>query len=185
LADACAGDHAAVADQHELGETKSMAEFVDLGSDGFGVSGVAGEYFDGDGATLGVGEQAKDDLRVSGLTVAGVTEFGQRTMAAFEISGSQVIEHQAAVGKVAFGQLLLDARLPWQQPVHGLVEFSLVGGIDLEQLAETAVESVGVKTASGGEFGGRVEDAGEDHGEDEIALAAGTRIEDGIQLEVA
>ncbi len=30
LADACAGDHAAVADQYDLGETKSMAEFVDL-----------------------------------------------------------------------------------------------------------------------------------------------------------
>ncbi len=131
---------------------------------------------------MGVGEQAKDDLRVRGFAVAGVTELGERAMAAFEISRGQVIEHQAAVGELALGQLLLDARLSWQQPVHGLVEFGLIGGIDLEQLAETAAESVGVKSASGGEFGSRVEDAGDDHGEDEIAVAAGTRVEDGIEM---
>jgi len=66
-----------------------------------------------------------------------------------------------------------------------LIEFGLIGRVYLEQLAETAVERVGVKSASGGEFGGRVEDAGDDHGEDEIALTAGNRVEDGIELEVA
>lgn len=106
-------------------------------------------------------------------------------MAAFEIGRGQVIEDQGAVGEVAFGQFLLDARLSWEEPVHGLVEFVLVGGIEMEQLAETAEESVGVKSASGGKFGSWIEDAGDDHGEDEIAVAGGKRVEDGIELEVA
>jgi len=55
----------------------------------------------------------------------------------------------------------------------------------MEQFAETAVESIGVKAASGGELRGGVEDAGGDHGDDEIAMAAGNRIEDGIELEIA
>ena len=41
-----------------------------------------------------------------------------------------------------------------------------------------------MKAASGGEFGGRLDDARHDHGDDEVALPAGGRIEDGIQLQV-
>ncbi len=47
------------------------------------------------------------------------------------------------------------------------------------------MESVGVKAASGGEFGSRIEDTGDDHGEHEIAGPAGLRVEDGIEVEVA
>ena len=106
-------------------------------------------------------------------------------MAAFEISGSQIVEHQATAGEMAFGEFLLDAGLSREQPVHGLVELGFIGGIDPEQLAETGVESGGVKAASGGEFGSRVEDSSDDHGQDEIAVAAGNRVEDGIELQVA
>lgn len=45
---------------------------------------------------------------------------------------------------MSFGQLLLDARLERERPVHGLVEFGLVGGVQLQPFAETAVERVGV-----------------------------------------
>ena len=55
----------------------------------------------------------------------------------------------------------------------------------MEDLTETVVEGVAVKPASSGEFGSRLDDAGNDHGDDEIALAAGKRIEDGIQMQVA
>jgi hypothetical protein len=55
----------------------------------------------------------------------------------------------------------------------------------MQQLAETAVQSIGMKSASGGEFGCGVENAGDDHGQDEVAGAAGKRIEDGVELEVA
>jgi len=58
-----------------------------------------------------------------------MTEFGQRTVAPFEVSGGQIIEHQAALGEMAFGKGLLDARLQREQPVHRLVEFRFIGGI--------------------------------------------------------
>jgi hypothetical protein len=106
-----------------------MAQFIDLGCDGFGVSRIAGKNFDGDRASGGVGEEPKDDLQRAGFVVSRVTEFGQRTVAPFEVSGGQIIEHEAALGEMEFGKGLLDARLLREQPVHSLVKFGLIGGI--------------------------------------------------------
>src|SRR5450432_2180356 len=86
---------------------------------------------------------------------------------------------------MTFGQFLFDAWLARQQPVHRLVEFSFVSGIEMEKIAEAAVECVGVESTSGGKFGGWIEDASGDHGDDEISRAARKRIENGIQLEIA
>src|SRR5450432_2817136 len=86
---------------------------------------------------------------------------------------------------MTFGQLLFDAWLARQQPIHGVVEFAFLSGIEMEKIAEAAVECVGVESTSGSKFGGRIEDAGRDHSDDEIAWAAGSRIENGIQLEIA
>ena len=55
----------------------------------------------------------------------------------------------------------------------------------MEHFAETVVEGIAMKPASGSQLGGRLDDAGNDHGDDEIALTAGSRVEDGIQLQVA
>ena len=106
-----------------------MAQFIDLGGDGFGIGSIAGKNFDGDRASGRVGEQSKDDLQCAGLVVSRVTEFGQRTVAAFEVSGGQVIEDEATLGEMALGQDLLDASLLREQPVHSLVEFGFISGI--------------------------------------------------------
>ena len=42
-----------------------------------------------------------------------------------------------------------------------------------------------MKAAGSGELGCRIEDAVDDHGDDEVALAAGEGVEDGIELEEA
>jgi len=55
----------------------------------------------------------------------------------------------------------------------------------VEATTETVVEGIAVKPASGSEFGGGLDDACNDHGDDEIALAAGSGVEDGIDLQVA
>ena len=55
----------------------------------------------------------------------------------------------------------------------------------MEDVTETVMEGIAVKAASGRQFGSGFDDAGNDHGDDEIALAAGSRIEDGIQMQVA
>lgn len=55
----------------------------------------------------------------------------------------------------------------------------------MEQPAETVTKGVGVKAASGGEFGSRFDDAGDDHGNDEIALTGGRWVKDGIEMKIA
>src|SRR5882724_2501641 len=47
------------------------------------------------------------------------------------------------------------------------------------------VEGVAVKPASGSKFGGGLDDASHNHGDDEIALATGKWIEDGTQMQIA
>src|ERR1035438_2468493 len=42
-----------------------------------------------------------------------------------------------------------------------------------------------MKPARGSQFGGRIDDTGHDHGNDEIALPAGRGVEDGLQVKVA
>ena len=185
FANACAGDHAAVTDEYHAGETELLAKFVDLDHDSFGIGGVAVKHLDRDRASFGVGEQAKDDLGFTGLIVPGVTEFTKRAVASLEVSGGQVVKHQGTVGELTFGEFLLDAGLLWKQPVHGLVEFGLIGGIQMERLAQTAAESVGVKTASRSQLGGGLDNAGDNHGDAQIALTAGNRIEDGVEVQVA
>src|SRR6266540_1101516 len=105
---ACAGDHAAVANEHHIGQAESLTQFIDLGGDGFGIGGVTGKYFDSDRASGSVGEQAKDDLQFTGFVVPRVTEFAKRTVATFEVSGGQIIKYQAALGELPLGECLLD-----------------------------------------------------------------------------
>src|SRR6516165_417791 len=96
-------------------------------------------------------------------------------MAALEVCRSQIVKYQAAVGEMALRQL----------PVHSLVEFSLVGRIQLQHLAQTVMQSVGMQSTRGRQLGGRLEDAGHNHGDDQIALSTGARIEEGVELELA
>ena len=49
LADAGAGDHAAISDEYDLLQTETVAKLVNLSGHGFGIGGVALEDFDGNG----------------------------------------------------------------------------------------------------------------------------------------
>jgi len=66
-----------------------------------------------------------------------------------------------------------------------LIQFGLLGVIDAQHFTQTVVESVGMKSASSRQFGGRIKDASDNHGDDEIAFATGMRVEEGFQLELA
>ncbi len=132
LADAGAGDHAAVADEHDLLQAEAEAQLIYLRGHGFGVAGVAGENFNGNRTSLGVGEESKNELRVTGFVVAGVAEFSQGTVPAFEVSRGQVVENHGPILELTFGQFPLNARLPFEQPVHGSVEFGVAGRIEAE-----------------------------------------------------
>jgi len=65
-----------------------------------------------------------------------------------------------------------------------LVKLDFIGGVQVEDLTETVVEGIAVKAASGSELGSGLDDAGNDHGDDEIALSAWSGVEDVIQVKV-
>ena len=161
-----------------------MPQFIHLRGNGPGVGGISIENLNGDGTPECVGEETKNDLRITGFIVAGVTEFRQRTVTALEVSGGEVVENRGSILELALGQFPLDPGLPFQQPVHGGVKLGFVNEIQCEQLAEAAVKSIGVKATGGGEFRGGIEDAGDDHGDNEIAPPAGLGIENGLELKL-
>jgi hypothetical protein len=83
------------------------------------------------------------------------------------------------------GPLRLDAGLAGDEPVHSLVEVVLVGTGEFEEFAQTAGGSVEAHAASSGEFGGRLDDAGDNHGADQIAPAGRSGADDVVQAEGA
>jgi hypothetical protein len=64
-----------------------------------------------------------------------------------------------------------------------LVEIILRNGIEVEQFAQGASEGIGVKGARGGEFGSWLENTGDDHGDDGIALPAGMLVDELVELQ--
>ena len=81
-------------------------------------------------------------------------------------------------------QALFDTPLAPYQPVHRCVEFILVDGLQPQDLAEGGDSALRVQGASGGQFGAGVDDAGDNHGDDEIAPATGRTSDEGMQAEL-
>jgi hypothetical protein len=55
----------------------------------------------------------------------------------------------------------------------------------MEEFTESAAQSIGVKSARGGEFGGGFQNAGHDHGHDQIEFAAGMFVDESVELQLA
>ncbi len=80
-----------------------------------------------------------------------------------------------------FGEPLLDALLARQQPVRGLVEIVFIGGAKCQHFAQTGTGCFGLKAAGGGELGLGFDDAGDDHGDGQIALSVVLSIQEVLQ----
>ena len=85
---------------------------------------------------------------------------------------------------MALGQALFDTALAANQPIHGGVQLVLVDGLQGQHLAEGGDGALGVQAASGGELGAGVDDASDDHGDDQGAHAAGGARDEGMQAEL-
>ena len=131
------------------------------------VAEIAFEHLDGDRATLRGAQQAEDDLRPVAAMISAVAELRQFAPPPLQIARGDIVEHQHAILEMALGQGLLDAGLAAAQEIEGGVEFVL---IDLAQ-AEHGAERVGggrlAELARGRQLGGRFDDPGDDHGEDQ------------------
>src|SRR5229473_6269193 len=87
------------------------------------------------------------------------------------------------MSEMSGSQLRFDAGLAADEPVHSLVQIVLVGAGEIEELSQAAGGGVEAEAASGGEFGGGLDDAGDDHGADEIPLAGRCGGDDPVQSE--
>jgi hypothetical protein len=85
--------------------------------------------------------------------------------------------------KMLLGQSFFDAFLQRQQPVHGGIEFIFGRGIEMEEFGEGAAEGIGVQGTSGGEFGGWFQDAGNDHGQNQVAMTTGLFIDERVEMQ--
>src|SRR5260370_12461329 len=130
------GDHAAVADQHDMVEAEAPFQLGDLIAERGRVAGRALEDLDGDRAAIGRTEQAVDDLQLALLAVAVVAELGERAAASLHEARRHVVEDQRAAGEMALGQRRLDRRLAHRQPIERGVELLLVDRPEAEFGAE-------------------------------------------------
>ena len=136
VADPGLGDHATIADQDDMVESKAFFEFGHLAGEGRRVSRTADEHLDRYGTAVGGAQQAIDDLPLAALAVTAVTELGEWTAAAFQVARRHVVEHQRAAGEMTFGKGRLDSWLAHCQPVEGAVELVLVDDPESQLLAE-------------------------------------------------
>ena len=175
---------AAVADEHHALEAEAGAQLVDLAGHRRRVGGRALEDLDRHRTALGGAQQPEDDLQRAGLAVAAVPALGQRALGAFHVAGGQVVEHQRVLAQMPRGQALLDARLPLDQPVHRRIQLLWVDVAEPEHFAQGGRGAVGGQGAGGGQLRPRVDDAGDDEGEDEVAAAAGAAGDKLVQPEL-
>ena len=175
LVDARLGDHAAVADQHDVVDGEAALELGDLIGERHGIGGVSLEHLDGDGAAVGRTEQAVDDLQLALLAVAVVAALGQQTAAAFDVARRDIVEHQRPALQMALRERGLDRDLTLDEPVERGVELVL-GNLAEGQLdPEARCGGGGVERFGASELGGRGDNAADDHRHDEIARAVGLR----------
>ena len=178
------GDHATVADQHDVLEREPLLQFLDLGGKRHGIASVALEHLDRDGATVGRTEQAVDDLQCALPAVPAVAAFGKRTAAAFHVAGGDIVEHQCTVPQMLPGQRRLDGGLALQQPVECGVKFVFIDIAETQHGSQARCGRGGGEGAGGGELRAGIENAPDDHGQHEVAAAVAVRAEDAVEADL-
>ena len=88
------------------------------------------------------------------------------------------------LSQVPLGESLLDGGLPLDEPVHRRVQVMGVDVAEPEQLAQSGHGAVRSQPPGGGQLRARVDDAGDDESEDEVAKATGAAGDEGVQPEL-
>src|SRR3954471_2382026 len=166
-------------------KTETLLELVDLRRQRRGISSVAIEHLDGNRTAVRGAEQAVDDLQAALLAVPAVSAFGQRTAASLQVARRDVVEHQRAILQMAPGQRGLDGRLARQQPVECGVEFIVIDCAETERFAQAGGRRGRRERPGGGELGDGIEDAPDQQGEDEVAVAVAVGAEDAVKADLA
>jgi hypothetical protein len=163
VADPGLGQHPAVAHQHHPLEPETLSQLGHLVGDAGRIAGVARIDLDRHRTAAGRGQDPIDHLGLARLARAVVAAAQQPAGPPLVIAAGHVVEDRRAVCKVAPGQPLLDPILALQEP---RIEIVLVGPARAQLLGQGG----GVPEPRGGELGGRVDQALDDHGQHQVAL---------------
>ena len=170
--DARAGEQAPISHEHHSLESEAGTQLGNLIGQGRGVCGVARIDFHGHRTSLGVAQQAVDDLQGSLPAVSGVAQARQFTGPSFEIARTHVVQHQGAVMQVALCQGLLDEFLALEQPVHGGVEILCAHVFQSQSLAQGGGSGFGMESTSSGQLGAGSEQARHDQSHATVSFRA-------------
>src|SRR5208283_2194091 len=143
------------------------------------------KYLNCDGTAVRGTEQAINDLQGALPAITAVAALGERTTTPFDIARRDIVEHQRTVGEMTSGQRGLDGGLAHQQPVERGVEFVVIDLTEAERFAQAGGRRCRRQPACGRQFGDRVEDAPDQHGEDKVATAIAVGAEDAIEADLA
>jgi hypothetical protein len=135
------------------------------------IGGRAVEHLDGDRAAVAVAQQAVDDLRLVLAVVTAVAESGEFALAALQVGGADVVEHEGALAEMALGERPLDSCLLREQPVEGGVDLALLDDAEAKHFAETGSGGIGIEGAHGAKLGGRRDQAVDEHRQYQVAAA--------------
>ncbi|PPQ34108.1 hypothetical protein CCS01_12485 [Rhodopila globiformis] len=132
-------------------------------------------------AAIGGTQQAVDDLQRALPAITAVATLGQRTAASLHVARRDVVEHQGAVLEVAPGQCGLDRGLALQQPVERGIKFGITDRAEAKRFAEAGGRRGGRQRPGRGELGDGIEDAADQHSQNEIAAAVAVGAEDALE----
>ena len=165
-------------------ERETALDLVDLRGERARVGGVALEHFDRHRAAVRRAQQTVDDLQLALLAVAIVAEPGEFAAAPLQVARRHVVEHQRAVTQMLAGERRFDRLLALAEPVDGSIKFILIDHSKAENVAEAGCCGGRIEHAGRGQLGGRRNQSGHDHGNNEIAGAVAGRTENAIEADV-
>src|SRR5690606_15683340 len=110
-----------------------------------------------------------------------VAELCQRTRAALEVGGGDVVENERPSFEVLGRKGVLDPYLLPGKPVHGEVEIVLQHATQAQNLSKTAGCRFRIESPGGGELRLRLDDSSDDHGQYQRELSALFRGDDPVE----
>src|SRR6266566_4867118 len=179
LVDLRLSQHAAISYQHHPLQSKLLPQLLDLVGYRRRISRVPRIDAHRHRTSLPIRHHSVDDDGQTVLPITVVSKLRERASPPFIKTARHVIEHQPALPQMASGQLLLDALLAFQKPVHGFVQI-ILGGLGHSQLLG---QGGGVPLAGGCQFRAGIDQALNDHGHHQISFPAALSGNQAIQLE--
>ena len=164
--------HAAIEDEDRLADLEAAAQDFDKALQGSGIGPVAAEHGEVKRDAARVGGHRQDDLGPVAAVIAAVAIFAEeRGAVALEVNAGEIVEHQAdGFFEGLAGQALFQGAPVAGERVHGRVEIIFVKAFLGAQAAGSGEQGAGGVFLES-EFGAGEEEAGEDQGLEQGALA--------------